>query len=205
MHVAEGARMVPFAGYSMPVQYEGIIAEHLHTREAAGAFDVSHMGQAVLVGPDHATTATALEALIPADILGLAPGRQRYSQFTNDAGGILDDLMVFRPSGPNFDGRLGLVVNAARKHADYDHLAAKLPPSVTLVPIADRALIALQGPKSVAVMERLGARVADWPFMSGGPVVLADLECDVTGPATPARTASRFPFTTATRRICGKP
>src|SRR5688500_9316150 len=96
-HVSRGARMVPFAGYAMPVQYPaGIIAEHAWTREAAGLFDVSHMGQATLVGPDHAATAAALEALVPADILGLKPGRQRYTQLLTDEGGILDDLMVSR-------------------------------------------------------------------------------------------------------------
>src|SRR5437016_2703820 len=94
-HVAAGARMVPFAGYDMPVQYpSGIIAEHTHTRTAAGLFDVSHMGQGFLVGPDHLTTALALEALVPADVLGLEPGRQRYTQLLNEQGGILDDLMI---------------------------------------------------------------------------------------------------------------
>src|SRR5215471_10440212 len=101
LHVALGAKMVPFAGYEMPVQYRlGILKEHLHTRERAGLFDVSHMGQVFLDGPDHATTAHALEALVPADIVNLQPGQQRYSQLTNDAGGIIDDLMVTRPASP---------------------------------------------------------------------------------------------------------
>src|SRR5512145_1496932 len=101
LHLARGARMVPFAGYSMPVQYaDGIIAEHTHTRASAGLFDVSHMGQAFLVGADHETTAHALETLVPADILGLAHGRQRYTQFLNDQGGIVDDLMVTRSTDP---------------------------------------------------------------------------------------------------------
>ena len=109
-----GARMVPFAGYAMPVQYPtGILAEHLWTREHAGLFDVSHMGQAALIGPDHATTARALEALVPADILNLKPGQQRYSQLLNENGGILDDLMVTRPADPRQDGELFLVVNAS--------------------------------------------------------------------------------------------
>ena len=104
-HAALGARMVPFAGYSMPVQYpSGILAEHKWTREHAGLFDVSHMGQGALIGPDHATTAAALEAMIPADVLNLAPGRQRYSQLLNEEGGILDDLMFSREDGA--DGRL---------------------------------------------------------------------------------------------------
>src|SRR5262245_8206353 len=98
LHVALGAKMVPFAGYEMPVQYPlGVLKEHLHTRAAAGLFDVSHMGQAFLIGPDHATTAAALEALVPADVKGLAPGQQRYSQLLNDDGAIIDDLMVTRP------------------------------------------------------------------------------------------------------------
>jgi aminomethyltransferase len=176
LHVAAGARMVPFAGYAMPVQYEGIIAEHQHTRAAAGLFDVSHMGQLYLVGPDHATTAAALEALVPADIVNLAPGRQRYTQFTNAAGGILDDLMVFRSADPADDGALFVVVNAARKAEDTAHLAAHLPASVRLVPADDRALIAIQGPKAVDVLVRAGAPVADWPFMSGGPATIAGIE-----------------------------
>src|SRR5262245_53823324 len=123
VHVARGARMVPFAGYEMPVQYaDGILAEHAHTRSAAGLFDVSHMGQAFLVGPDHETVARALEALVPADILALGPGRQRYTQLITDDGGILDDLMVTRSADPDEDGVLMLVVNAAGKDADYAHL-----------------------------------------------------------------------------------
>src|SRR2546429_8246631 len=119
LHVARGGRMVPFAGYEMPVQYaDGIIAEHNHGRSAAGLFDVSHMGQAFLVGADHETVAHALEALVPADILNLAPGRQRYTQFTDQNGGILDDLMVTRLADPAEDGVLFLVVNAATKEAD---------------------------------------------------------------------------------------
>ena len=119
LHVALGAKMVPFAGYEMPVQYRlGVLKEHLHTREKAGLFDVSHMGQAVLAGPDHATTAKALEALVPADIANLQPGQQRYSQLLNDDGGIIDDLMVTRPVAAKDDGRLLLVVNAARKDVD---------------------------------------------------------------------------------------
>src|SRR5262249_28732693 len=109
MHVARGARMVPFAGSEMPVQSpDGIIAEHTHPRDAAGLFDVSHMGQAFVIGPDHATAARALEALVPADIVNLAPGRQRYTQLTNASGGILDDLMITRSAEPDEDGVLML-------------------------------------------------------------------------------------------------
>src|SRR5256884_7334942 len=119
LHVARGGRMVPFAGYEMPVQYaDGIIAEHNHVRSAAGLFDVSHMGQAFLVGADHETVARSLETLVPADILNLAPGRQRYTQLTDESGGILDDLMVTRSADPAEDGVLFLVVNAATKEAD---------------------------------------------------------------------------------------
>ncbi len=180
LHVGLGARMVPFAGYEMPVQYEGILAEHQHTRAGAGLFDVSHMGQAVLAGPDHATVAAALEALVPADILNLAPGRQRYTQLLNETGGILDDLMVFRSADPADDGRLFLVVNAACKDADYAHIGANLPGGVTLTPSEDRALLALQGPKAAEVMARLGAEVADWPFMSGGPTTVAGIPVHAT-------------------------
>jgi len=146
--------MGPFAGYDMPIQYKmGILAEHAHTRAKAGLFDVSHMGQATLNGPDHATTARALEKLVPADILNLAPGRQRYSQFLDDEGGTLDDLMITRP--PGADGVLTLVVNASRKEADFAHLAAHLPASVKLTPHDDFALIALQGPLAETVLKRI--------------------------------------------------
>lgn len=173
-HVALGARMVPFAGYLMPVQYPaGIIAEHQWTREHAGLFDVSHMGQAVLVGPDHATTAAALEALIPADVRDLAPGRQRYSQLLADDGGILDDLMFARELGA--DGRILLVVNAGCKIADYAHIKARLPENVRLEIIEDRALIALQGPESQAVLESLGANVSGMRFMDVASVMVANV------------------------------
>ncbi|WP_181705894.1 glycine cleavage system aminomethyltransferase GcvT [Chthonobacter rhizosphaerae] len=179
-HRALGAKMVPFAGYLMPVQYEGILAEHLHTRAGAGLFDVSHMGQAILAGPDHATTAAALEALVPADILGLKPGAQRYTQLLDAHGGILDDLMVHRPhageeTGDGQDGTLMLVVNAATKAADMAHIENHLPAGVTLVPVKDRALLALQGPKAVDVLARLGADVAAWPFMTAGPATVAGI------------------------------
>ena len=157
-HVALGARMVPFAGYAMPVQYPtGIIAEHLWTRTQAGLFDVSHMGQASLVGPDHATTAAALESLVPCDVAGLQPGQQRYTQLLADDGGILDDLMVSRPADPARDGTLLLVVNAGTKDADYAHMEARLPSNVALRRHDDHALLALQGPAAERVMADLGA------------------------------------------------
>ena len=181
LHVARGARLVPFAGYEMPVQYaDGIIAEHTHTREAAGLFDVSHMGQAFLVGPDHETTARALEALVPADIVNLAPGRQRYTQLTDASGGILDDLMVTRSGEPEEDGVLMLVVNAARKEEDYAHIAAGLPAGVRLIRADHRALIALQGPKSVAVLERHCAGAAAMPFMTARSASFDGIDCHVS-------------------------
>jgi aminomethyltransferase len=181
LHLQLGAKMVPFAGYEMPVSYPaGVIKEHLHTREAAGLFDVSHMGQAFLIGPDHATTAAALEALAPGDMVGLAPGRQRYTLLTNEAGGIIDDLMVTRPASPGEDGRLMLVVNAARKAVDYAHLASHVPQGVMLAAIDDRALIALQGPLAASVMAELCPKAAELGFMTAGHAKLAGVECHVS-------------------------
>jgi aminomethyltransferase len=153
LHKELGARMVPFAGYSMPVQYPtGILAEHKQTREAAGLFDVSHMGQAVLTGPDDETVARAVEALTPGDILGLKPGSIRYTLLMTEEGGIVDDLMVTRPLGK--PGTLLLVVNAARKAVDYDYIRERLPAGVKLTPLEDKALLALQGPQAAAVIGR---------------------------------------------------
>lgn len=180
-HVALGARIVPFAGYEMPVQYaEGILAEHHWTRAHAGLFDVSHMGQAVLEGPDHATTARALEALVPADILALAPGRQRYSQLLNDAGGILDDLMVTRPRDAAGDGRLLLVVNAACKAADFAHIERHLPPDVRLAPLPERALIALQGPQAAPALARHCPEAGTLAFMEAGPAAFDGIPVHVS-------------------------
>ena len=180
-HKALGARLVPFAGYEMPVQYaEGIIAEHGWTRTHAGLFDVSHMGQAVLEGPDHATTARALEALVPADILNLKRGQQRYSQLLADDGGIIDDLMVTRPLPEDEEGRLLLVVNAARKDVDFAHLAARLPEGVRLVPLADRALIALQGPEAAVVLAPRCPGAEALGFMQAGPLAFDGLPVHVS-------------------------
>jgi aminomethyltransferase len=168
-HVAAGGKMVGFAGYDMPVQYpDGIMAEHHWTRASAGLFDVSHMGQAFLIADDdsHETVARALEALIPADILTLAHGQQRYSQLLNAEGGILDDLMVTRPADLADKGVLILVVNAACKEQDYAHIAAYLPKGVTLKRREDRALLALQGPKAAAVLGALAPAAASMPFMT---------------------------------------
>lgn len=145
LHRELGGRMVPFAGYSMPVQYPaGIMAEHLHCRAAAALFDVSHMGQAELVGEG---AAAALEALTPADVQGLKPGRQRYGLLMNERGGIVDDFMF-----ANLGDRLFLVVNASRKHMDLPLIASVLPSGVTLRPLPDRALLAIQGPGVAALI-----------------------------------------------------
>jgi aminomethyltransferase len=171
LHVELGARMAPFAGYDMPIQYPtGVLTEHLHTRAQAGLFDVSHMGQARLDGPDHASVAAALERLCPADILGLAPGRQRYTQFLNQDGGVIDDLMVSRP--PQADGTLNLVVNAARKAVDFALLEANLPAAVRLARLDHLALIALQGPVAVSVLEQFApeSQIAATSFMAVRPI-----------------------------------
>jgi aminomethyltransferase len=156
-HRAKGARMVPFAGYAMPIQYEGIIAEHLWTRENAGLFDVSHMGQLQLSGPD---AATALEAIVPSDIAALVPGKMRYSLLLDDNGGILDDLMV-----TNAGDHLYLVVNGAVKWEDIGYLREQLPDAITINHGENLALLALQGPKAVDVLGRLIPTIADLYFM----------------------------------------
>jgi aminomethyltransferase len=179
LHLRLGARMVPFAGYEMPVQYPtGVIAEHKACREGAALFDVSHMGQVKLVGAD---AAAALETLVPVDVVGLAPGRQRYAFFTNDSGGLLDDLMIFRPEAadPGF-GDLLLIVNAACKDADTRHLVTHIGHRCTVVPMPERALLALQGPKAVAALSRLNPAVAGLTFMGGNVFMLGGSRCLVT-------------------------
>jgi aminomethyltransferase len=166
LHVELGGKMVAFAGYDMPVQYPlGVLGEHLHTRTKAGLFDVSHMGQAFLIGPDHQTTAKALETLVPGDMLGLDMGQQRYTVLLNDDGGIIDDLMVSRSRSSDDDGRLMLVVNAARKEVDYAHIESRLPNGVRLETRPDRALLALQGPMAADVMARHCPQAAELRFM----------------------------------------
>jgi aminomethyltransferase len=181
LHVSLGAKRVPFAGYEMPVQYPlGILKEHLHTREKAGLFDVSHMGQALLIGPDHDTTAAALEALVPADIVNLKPGRQRYSQLLNEEGGIIDDLMVTRSQSVDDDGGLMLVVNASRKEVDYAHIAARLPHDVRLEPMPERALLALQGPSAKDIMTRLSDVAVSLPFMGASSGKVGEFDCHIS-------------------------
>lgn len=181
LHLDLGAKMVPFAGYEMPVNYRlGVLKEHLHTRTKAGLFDVSHMGQAFLVGADHATTARALETLMPADLLNLAPGQQRYSQLLNEEGGIIDDLMLTRPASALDHGRLFLVVNASRQEVDYAHLRAHLPAGVNLEPATERALLALQGPTALEVIKALSPAAASLAFMTGADVRLGGIDCHVS-------------------------
>ena len=177
LHVAHGARMVAFAGYEMPVQYAaGIIAEHRHTRAQAGLFDVSHMGQILLRG---AAAPAALEALVPGDLQGLAPGRMRYTLLLTPDGGILDDLIATRvPSGTG-DG-LQLVVNAARKDADLAHLQASLDPAVAIEPRFERALLALQGPAAATVLARFADGIDHMPFMTAADIRVAGMPCGVT-------------------------
>src|SRR5262249_34009834 len=139
-----------------------------------------HMGQAFLVGPDHTTTARALESLLPADIVSLARGQQRYSQLLNEDGGIIDDLMVTRPASAAADGRLLLVVNAARKDVDYAHLQQRLPASVRLEPAPERALLALQGPGARPAMLQLSPTAAELPFMTAAEVRLGPFDCHVS-------------------------
>ena len=178
LHLAREAKMVPFAGYEMPVQYSsGVMKEHLHTRAAAGLFDVSHMGQIALRAKSGKLedAARALERLVPQDILGVAPGRQRYAQFTNDTGCILDDLMV-----ANFGSHLFLVVNAACKADDEAHLRAHLSDSCIIEQLADRALLALQGPKAESVLAKFCADVAAMRFMDAGPRRIDGIDCLVS-------------------------
>ncbi|MCA1433618.1 glycine cleavage system aminomethyltransferase GcvT [Bradyrhizobium sp. BRP20] len=178
LHVSLGGKMVPFGGYDMPVQYPaGVLKEHLHTRTKAGLFDVSHMGQLALrpKSGNVEDAARALERLVPQDIVAIAAGRQRYAQFTNDDGGILDDLMV-----ANFGDHLFLVVNAACKAQDEAHLRANLSDACVIEQLADRALIALQGPKAEAALAKFCAEVSGMKFMDAGPHEVAGIKCFVS-------------------------
>jgi aminomethyltransferase len=162
LHIELGARMVPFAGYSMPVQYPaGLMAEHHHTRKAAGLFDVSHMGQLRLVGPD---AAAAFESLIPMDVVDLAVGKQRYGLLLHEDGGILDDLMFFRKS----ENQIFVVVNGACKVADIAHIQYLIGHRCEIIAMPEMALLALQGPQAVAALSRLAPGVEKLVFMTGG-------------------------------------
>jgi aminomethyltransferase len=178
VHLACGGKMLPFAGYDMPVQFAtGVLKEHLHTRAAAGLFDVSHMGQIALLpkSGEVEDAALALERLVPQDILALPPGRQRYAQLTDETGGILDDLMV-----ANFGSHLVLVVNASCKGADETHLRAGLGDICDVEPLANRALIALQGPQAELVLASLCTDVPAMRFMDAGPRRVDGIDCFVS-------------------------
>jgi aminomethyltransferase len=173
LHVELGARMVPFAGYSMPVQYPaGLMAEHLHTRAAAGLFDVSHMGQLRLVGQD---AAAAFESLMPVDVMDLAPGKQRYGLLLNDKGGILDDLMFTNRGDDIF-----VIVNGACKVADIAHIRTRIGGRCQVIPEPERALLALQGPQAVTALSRLAPGVEKLVFMTGGNFTINGADCFIT-------------------------
>ncbi|WCM91422.1 glycine cleavage system aminomethyltransferase GcvT [Acidovorax sp. NCPPB 2350] len=173
LHLELGARMVPFAGYSMPVQYPvGLMAEHLHTRQAAGLFDVSHMGQLRLVGAD---AAAAFETLVPVDVIGLGVGKQRYGLLLNDAGGIIDDLMFV-----NRGDDLFVIVNGACKAGDIAHIQARIGQRCEVVPMPEQALLALQGPQAATALARLAPATAALVFMTGGRFEIAGCDCFVT-------------------------
>lgn len=168
LHIELGARMVPFAGYSMPVQYpSGLMAEHHHTRNAAGLFDVSHMGQLRLVGAD---AAAAFETLMPVDVVDLPVGKQRYGLLLNDEGGIIDDLMFFKKSADE----VFVIVNGACKVGDIAHIQAKISSRCTVIPLPEQALLALQGPQAVTALARLCPDVQKLVFMTGGDFVIND-------------------------------
>ena len=172
LHVELGAKLVPFAGYSMPLNYpEGILKEHRWCRSSAALFDVSHMGQIVVRGSE---AAAALESLTPADLIGLPQGRARYCLLTNAAGGILDDLIVTR-----LEQGLHVVVNASRRQADLDYLRATIGARCEVDERPQLCLLALQGPAAAAVMERLGGTLAGWRFMSARPMSIAGIDCTV--------------------------
>ena len=171
LHRERGARMVPVAGYEMPVQYQGIIAEHLHTRENAALFDVSHMGQVILRGED---VAAALETLVPGDLQELPVGKARYTVLTNDRGGIIDDLMVTHGGDHLF-----VILNAACKEKDLAHFEAHIGGRCKIEVLSDRALLALQGPAAVTVLARLAPPCRHMLFMTGATLTLADVSCFV--------------------------
>lgn len=177
LHLELGARMVPFAGYSMPVQYPaGLMAEHAHTRNAAGLFDVSHMGQLRLVGPD---AAAAFESLMPVDVIGLGVNKQRYGLLLTDEGTIIDDLMFVNRDHAN-GGDLFVIVNGACKAGDIAHIQAKIGQRCEVIPMPERALLALQGPQAVTALQRLVPGVEQLVFMTGGNFEWNDAELYIT-------------------------
>ena len=170
LHLELGGKMVPFAGYEMPVQYPlGVKKEHLQTRESTGLFDVSHMGQVLLKG---AGAAAAMEALVPVDIIDLPVGKQRYAMFTNPQGGIMDDLMI-----SNLGDQLFVVVNAACKAQDIAHMRAHLGDGIEIEVLADRALLALQGPLAATALARIQPEVASMVFMDSRAIIIDGVDC----------------------------
>jgi aminomethyltransferase len=177
LHQELGAKFVPFAGYDMPLQYaDGIIQEHRHVRASAGLFDVSHMGQARLRGPNFEAVAAALEALVPGAIAALAPGRMRYTQLLNENGGIIDDLMVTQDR----DGTLVLVVNASEREKDFAHIAAHLPAGIELIREPDRALLALQGPLAATVLAGLAPGSERLAFLSSAAFRVGSIDAVIS-------------------------
>jgi aminomethyltransferase len=180
-HIALGARMVPFAGYEMPVNYPlGVLKEHQWTREKAGLFDISHMGFAFALGPSHGAITAALETLMPADIVGLPLGKIRYSQLLNDDGGIIDDLMVTRSVSTDDDGGLMMVLNASRKHLDIAHLNERLPAGCKAELWPDWALLALQGPRAADVLSKHAPAAARLAFMTASEMVFNGIVCHIS-------------------------
>jgi aminomethyltransferase len=179
LHRELGARMVPFAGYSMPVQYVGILAEHRHTRSAAGLFDVSHMGQARLSAPDYASAAAAIEQVTPGDFASLKPGRMRYSMLLTPEGTIVDDIMVARLPGEAGESGLNIVFNAARVAVDTGFVGRGLAAGLTLELPDNRAMLALQGPKAVDALSRHAA-VAELAFMDVAPARFDGIDCVIS-------------------------
>ena len=178
LHIELGARMVPFAGYSMPVQYPaGLMAEHHHTRDAAGMFDVSHMGQLRLVGPD---AAAAFETLMPVDVIGLGVDKQRYGLLLTDEGTIIDDLMFFNQGVVDGEPTLFVIVNGACKVGDIAHIQARIGQRCKVVPMPDHALLALQGPQAATALARLAPGVEKLVFMTGSAFSIAGCDCFVT-------------------------
>lgn len=182
-HIAQGGKMVPFAGYELPVQYaDGVMKEHLHCRASAGLFDVSHMGQAFLIPADgkFETVAKFFETLVPCDVLGLEPGQQRYTQFLNGDGGILDDLMVSRLGLEGHEHWLYLVVNAACKAEDFAHIEAHLPDGITLKIADNLSLIALQGPLASDIIGQYLPQANTMAFMSSLDTQIAGIWCHIS-------------------------
>ena len=178
LHIELGARMVPFAGYSMPVQYPaGLMAEHHHTRKAAGLFDVSHMGQLRLSGPD---ACAAFESLMPVDVIDLPVGKQRYGLLLTDEGTVIDDLMFFNQGVVDGEPTLFVIVNGACKVGDIAHIQARIGQRCKVVPMPDHALLALQGPQAVTALARLAPGVEKLVFMTGGAFSIAGCDCFVT-------------------------